>query len=62
MSCFTFLKFCSPSLTRGVDPNILSGDMLRYPCLRLYRLLMIRRRSEDFFTGRKRERGTYGKY
>ena len=54
----TFLKFWSPSLTRGVDPNILSGDIVRYPFCMAYRLDMIRSRSEHFFTGRKRDLGT----
>ena len=51
----TFLKCWSPSLTRGVVWNILSGDILSVPLCSVYRLDMISSRSEDFFTGRKRD-------
>ena len=54
----TFLKCWSPSFTKGVDWNILSGDMAKEPCLKEYKLLMMRRRSELFLTGKNLDLGT----
>ena len=56
---FTFLKLSSPSLIRGVVWNILSGDIVREPLVRVYKLLMIRKRSEVFFTGKNLDLGTF---
>lgn len=53
----TFLKEV-PSLTRGTDGKERSGFISRKPLLRLYRLLMMIRRSEVVFTGKNLRLGT----
>ena len=54
----TFVKSGSPSLTRGMEGKVRSGFMISVPFWRVKRLDMTTRRSEVFFTGRKRLRGT----
>jgi len=48
-----------PSLTSGTDGNDLLGFISNDPARRLYRLLMIIRRSDVVFTGRNLRRGTF---
>ena len=50
---------CEPSLLRGTDGNDLFGFISREPALRLYKLLIIIRRSDVVFTGKNRLRGTF---
>ena len=54
----TFVKSGSPSLTRGMEGKVRSGFMISVPFCKVKRLDMTTRRSEVFFTGRKRLRGT----
>ena len=53
----TFLNSV-PSLQRGTEGKERSGFMTSDPFRRLYKLLIMMRRSEVVFTGRKRARGT----
>ena len=55
----TFLKWLSPSLISGVVWNIRSGDMTRTPFLRVYKLLIINKRSWQVLTGKNLDRGTF---
>ena len=55
----TFVKSGSPSLTRGMEGKVRSGFMMSVPFCRVKRLDMTTKRSEVFFTGRKRLRGTF---
>ena len=55
---YTFLKFSSPSLIKGVLWNIRSGDIVKEPFVRVYKLLIIRKRSEVFLTGKNLDLGT----
>lgn len=53
----TFLK-CPLSLITGGTPNIRFSFMTKRPCSKTKRSLFTKSRSEEFFTGRNRERGT----
>merc|ERR1740124_922233 len=53
------LKYLLPSLTRGVDGNILFGDIISAPWFRVYRLDITSNKSLVFFTGRNLDRGTF---
>jgi hypothetical protein len=53
----TFLK-CPLSLITGGMPNIRFSFMTKRPCSKTKRSLFTKSRSEEFLTGRNRERGT----
>lgn len=55
---FTLAKWFSPNFTKGVVGNIRCGDITKLPFFRLYKLDMTKSKSDVFFTGKKRERGT----
>lgn len=55
----TLAKWLSPNLTSGVVGNIRCGDIVSDPFLRLYKLLITKKRSEVFFTGKNRLLGTF---
>lgn len=57
-NCLTLLKWLSPNLTSGVVGNILCGDIIKLPPFKLYKFDMTNSRSDVFFTGKKRDRGT----
>ena len=54
----TFMKCWSPSLTKGRSGMLRAGFIFKVPCSNLNTLDMATRRSDVFFTGRKRFRGT----
>lgn len=55
---FTFEKWFSPNFTSGVVGNIRCGDIAKLPFFKWYKFDMTNSKSEVFFTGKKRERGT----
>jgi len=55
----TLAKSLSPSFTNGVVGNILKGLIDNDPLRIWYKLLITNKRSEVFFTGKKRLRGTF---
>ena len=54
----TLVKSGSPSLTSGMEGKVRSGFIMSVPFLRVKRFDMTTKRSEVFFTGRNRRRGT----
>ena len=54
----TLVKSGSPNLTSGMEGKVRSGFIMSVPFLRVKRLDMTTKRSEVFFTGRNRRRGT----
>lgn len=58
VNVLTLEKWLSPSLMRGTVGKALLGLMTRVPNFMWYRLLITSSRSDVFFTGRNRLRGT----